>query len=102
MVETAATILWDDVKPESSRRLLVSALNAFSERGYHAATTRQIGEGADMSPAGVYVHYRSKADLLYEISRVGHAAAVKRVEDALVDVDGPPARLRAFIEAFVE
>lgn len=33
---------WAEVTPEAARRLLVAAVDAFAERGYHATTTRDI------------------------------------------------------------
>jgi AcrR family transcriptional regulator len=79
--ETVA--LFDWIEPESSRRLVISALEAFANRGFHAATTREIGGGAGMSPAAVYVHFTAKTDLLFEICRIGHQAAVAAIEVAL-------------------
>jgi AcrR family transcriptional regulator len=95
--------LWRHIEPESSRRLLLSALEAFSARGFHAATTREIGEGAGLSAAGVYVHYKSKADLLYEISRIGHEASLAAVRSALEQAsDDPGERVYAFVSAFAK
>jgi len=95
--------LWRHIEPESSRRLLLSALDAFSARGFHAATTREIGEGAGLSAAGVYVHYKSKADLLYEISRIGHDASLAAVQSALEQAsDDPGERVYAFVSAFAK
>ena len=83
--------------------MLLSALEAFSARGFHAATTREIGEGAGLSAAGVYVHYKSKADLLYEISRVGHDASLGAVEFALEEAsDDPVERVYSFVSAFAK
>ena len=93
--------IWAHIEPESSRRLVLSALSAFAARGFHAATTREIGEGAGMSPAGVYVHYKSKHDLLFEISRVGHQANFDDTAAALELADpDPPSQLHAFISSF--
>jgi AcrR family transcriptional regulator len=93
--------LWAHIEPESSRRLLLSALDAFLARGYHAATTREIAERAGMSPAAVYVHWKAKHDLLFEISRIGHRAVLEVVEQALADASEDPAeRVRAFVSAF--
>ncbi len=95
--------LWAHIEPASSRRLLLSALEAFSTRGFHAATTREIGEGAGLSAAGVYVHYKSKADLLYEISRIGHDASLAAVQSALEQAsDDPVERVYSFVRAFAE
>ena len=95
--------LWAGIESESSRRLLLAALAAFARRGFQAATTREIGEGAGMSPAAVYVHYESKSDLLYEISRIGHQSVLDVVEDALRDApQDPEQRVRRFVAAFAK
>jgi AcrR family transcriptional regulator len=89
-----------DVKPENSRQLLLAALDAFAARGYHATTTRDIGQRAGLSPAAVYVHYSSKAHLLWELSRAGHQEALRVAEEALAGGGEPPVRLRRFVRAF--
>ncbi len=93
--------LWEHIEPESARLLLLSALDAFLARGFHAATTREIAERAGMSPAAVYVHWKAKHDLLFEISRIGHQAVLDAVEQALEDAsDDPMERVHAFVSAF--
>jgi AcrR family transcriptional regulator len=95
--------LWAGIESESSRRILLAALAAFARRGFQAATTREIGEGAGMSPAAVYVHYKSKSDLLYEISRIGHQSVLDAVEEALRDApQDPEQRMRRFVAAFAK
>jgi AcrR family transcriptional regulator len=93
--------MWAHIEPESSRLLLLSALDAFLARGFHAATTREIGERAGMSPAAVYVHWKAKHDLLFEISRTGHQAVLDVVEQALEQAsDDPVERVYSFVSAF--
>lgn len=92
--------LWSHIEPESSRRLLLASLDVFASYGFSAATTRQIAEQAGMSPAAVYMHYRSKMDLLLEISRVGHTSLLAVVTDAIEGIDDPEVALRRFMEAF--
>jgi AcrR family transcriptional regulator len=93
---------WAAVTPETSRRMVLGAVDAFAERGYHATTTRDIASRAGLSPAALYVHYPSKAALLAHISLLGHEAALALVQDAL-DRGGhdPVARLRAAVSDFV-
>ncbi|SEC56632.1 DNA-binding transcriptional regulator, AcrR family [Gordonia malaquae] len=90
-------------RAEATRgRLLAAALEAFSERGFHATTTRDIASTAGMSSAAVYVHYRSKEELLYELSHSGHIATITMINDA-DDPDADPAtRLAAVMRAFSE
>lgn len=74
--------LWADVEPAASRRIVLAAIDAFAERGYHATTTRDIALRAGLSPAALYVHHPSKAALLALISRIGHDRALALVEQA--------------------
>jgi AcrR family transcriptional regulator len=88
------------VEPEASRRLLSAAVAAFGERGYHATTTREIAERAGMSPAGMYVHFPSKEDVLFQVMQIGHASALAAVEEALAGDAPPDIKVRRFVEAF--
>jgi AcrR family transcriptional regulator len=95
--------LWVDIESESSRRILLAALAAFAKHGFQAATTREISEGAGMSPAALYVHYKAKSDLLYEISRIGHQSVLDEVQTALRDAPAQPEeRVRRFVAAFAK
>lgn len=87
--------------PAPARRLLGAAVDSFAERGYHATTTRDIATRAGLSPAGLYVHYPSKAALLGHLSRVGHEAALRIVERTLALPGESPRRLHALVAAFV-
>ena len=89
----------DEPLAPAARRLLVGAVEAFATRGYHATTTRDIAARAGLSPAGVYVHFTSKEELLYQISLIGHRGSVRVVRAAASGIEDPAARLRAVIEA---
>ena len=93
--------LWADIQPESSRRILLAALEAFSSQGYHASTTRGIAQRVGMSPAALYVHYASKSELLYEMSRIGHTAVLRDVRASAAELTVPTERLPAMVAAFV-
>lgn len=88
--------------PDTARRIVDAAIETFAERGYHATTTRDIAQGAGLSPAGLYVHYPSKAAVLAQVSRLGHEAALRLVQTALADDADPSsaARLRSCVETF--
>lgn len=90
-------------RAESTRaRLLEAAVTAFAEKGFHGTTTRDIAGAAGMSPAAVYVHHRSKEELLFLISREGHQAALDVVRTARATTDDPVAQLAAVARAFAE
>lgn len=91
---------WGEVTPEAARRLLVAAVEAFAERGYHATTTRDIASRG-MSPAALYIHYKTKEELLHRISRIGHDKALEILR-AAADGDGTAAeRLADAVHSFV-
>ncbi|MFE1953236.1 TetR/AcrR family transcriptional regulator [Streptomyces sp. NPDC059524] len=92
---------WGEVTPDAARRLLVAAVEAFAERGYHATTTRDIASRAGMSPAALYIHYKTKEELLLRISRIGHEKALEVLRSA-ADADGTAAeRLAEAVRSFV-
>jgi AcrR family transcriptional regulator len=81
-------------------RLLDAAVAAFAARGFHGTTTRDIAAAAGLSPAAVYVHHRSKEDLLHLISSRGHERTLRLVRDTVAAADGPVDRLAAFARTF--
>lgn len=86
----------------SRQRLLQAAVDSFGTRGFHGTTTRDIALAAGMSPAAIYVHHRSKEELLFVVCEAGHLALLQRVESAIGVVRDPRARLERVIRAFVE
>ncbi|WP_433888561.1 TetR family transcriptional regulator [Streptomyces sp. CA-111067] len=99
--EAATGEAWADVAPDAARRLVLAAVEAFAERGYHATTTRDIAGRAGMSPAALYIHYKTKEELLYQISKVGHLRSLALLSEAR-DADAPATeRLAAAVRVFV-
>ena len=62
----------EGVEADARTRLLAAAVAAFAAKGFHGTTTRDISTTAGMSPAALYVHHRSKEELLHQISLAGH------------------------------
>ncbi|AWN26424.1 TetR/AcrR family transcriptional regulator [Streptomyces libani] len=91
---------WAGVTPDAARRLVSAAVEAFAERGYHATTTRDIAGRAGMSPAALYIHYKTKEELLYRISGIGHEKAL-RIMGAAAEAGGSATeRLRDAVRTF--
>ncbi|MFE5285493.1 TetR family transcriptional regulator [Nocardia sp. NPDC056611] len=85
---------------ETRARLLDAAIVAFAERGFHGSTTRDITSIAGLSTAAIYVHHRSKEELLYQVSRAGHENTLARLRDALSCSDDPVEQLVAVMRDF--
>jgi AcrR family transcriptional regulator len=80
--------------PEGYRRIFRAAAAEFAERGFHATTTRDIAGRAGLSPAAMYVYFRSKEDLLHKIAV---SALDLTIEIATAEANrpgSPPDRLR--------
>jgi AcrR family transcriptional regulator len=87
--------------PDARTRLSLAAVDAFGAKGFHGTTTRDISVAAGMSPAALYVHHRSKEELLFEVSRVGHLRVLELVRASVARSEDPVEQLACFVEDFV-
>lgn len=87
-------------RTDARERLLAAAVEAFAAKGFHGTTTRDIAAAAGVSPAALYVHHRSKEDLLHLISREGHERTLALVREAVASSEDPVEQLRATVRAF--
>ena len=89
---------------DTAERLLSSATKAFAAKGFHGTTTRDIASGAGVTPGAVYVHHRSKEELLYCISKVGHEKTLDLVRASAASSKGgrPADRIAALVRDLVE
>ncbi|MDQ4111712.1 MAG: TetR/AcrR family transcriptional regulator [Actinomycetota bacterium] len=83
LLDEADDEFWGREYPPVAQSLLTSAVACFARQGFEATTTRDIGTGAGLSTAALYVHFASKEDALFTIMRVGHQRALEAL--------GPPA-----------
>ncbi|MQA12112.1 MAG: TetR family transcriptional regulator [Pseudonocardiaceae bacterium] len=83
LADEADDEFWGPEYPPVARSLLTSAVACFAKKGFEATTTRDIGTGAGLSTAALYVHFSSKEDALFAIMRIGHQRALEAL--------GPPA-----------
>lgn len=75
---------WRGLGQGMPRTILLAAVDLFATRGYNATSTRDISSAVGLSPAALYAHFRSKEELLFEITRRGH--------DVALDMAGAAAR----------
>jgi AcrR family transcriptional regulator len=86
---------------DARTRLARAAVDAFAVKGFHGTTTRDISTAAGMSPAALYVHHRSKEELLFELARLGHERVLEMVRASVARSDDPVEQLGALVEDFV-
>lgn len=81
--------------------ILEAAAAVFVERGFDAATTREIGERAGVLSGSLYHHFETKEEMLFELVRDVYARVLSSLE-TLADVPGTGAdRLRLLVEIHV-
>lgn len=84
------------------RRMLLSALVRFAERGYHAVPVREIAAGAGVRASSMYEHRASKEELLFDLVLVGHEEHHAWLREALATAgDHPADQLAALVRAHV-
>jgi AcrR family transcriptional regulator len=91
--------LWAQWPSATQRAIVGAALESFAERGFHGTTLRHIAGGSGLSTAALYVHFASKEELLFALSRRGHAVALDLVRAAVEGRD-PDAAMRVLVYAF--
>ncbi|MGW4488574.1 TetR/AcrR family transcriptional regulator [Amycolatopsis sp. NPDC004368] len=92
--------LWDAGFGKAARGLLTGGVRCFAAQGFHATTTRDITAAAGLSPAALYVHFSSKEEVLFEITRTGHKSSLD-VLNHVAPLDDAAAQLRGLVAAFV-
>lgn len=73
-------------------RLIRTALELFTARGYHDTTTAQIAKKAGIAEGTIYRHFASKQQLVNELYRVAQRWATKIVQESARDPDAGTAR----------
>ncbi|GGA66548.1 TetR family transcriptional regulator [Nitratireductor aestuarii] len=97
---TAISDLWEMLQQGPRRTLAQAAVDEFGKRGFHATTTRHIAERIGMSPAALYIHYPSKADLLFTIAKIGHEAVLNESLAAVEGISDHHERVLSFVRTF--
>ena len=77
--------------------ILVHATNVFYEKGYAAASMRDLSRASGVSLSGLYYYFESKEELLYLIQKHTFTTIVDRLRRRLEDVADPAERIRTFI-----
>ena len=81
--------------PHGREEILAAAATVFMERGYAAARIDDVADRLGATKGRVYHHYRSKAELFFEV----HLAAMRLITDAVAPIAEadlpPPEKLRA-------
>src|SRR5438067_7188903 len=78
-------------------KILAHATNVFYEKGYAAASMRDLSRASGVSLSGLYYYFESKEKLLYLIQKDTFTTIVTGLRQRLQEVDNPTERIRMFI-----
>jgi AcrR family transcriptional regulator len=82
---------------ETSLRILNAALQLFNERGFEAATMREVAQAAGVATGAAYYYFPSKDAIVMEFYRRSSVEMQPKLEAALAEVDGLDQRLAELI-----
>jgi TetR/AcrR family transcriptional regulator, cholesterol catabolism regulator len=86
----------------TSQRMLETAAELFSRKGYAATSTREIASVLRIQKPSLYYHIESKEDLLYIICKSSLEQIRKDVEHRTARVAAPLERVRALVRSHLE
>jgi AcrR family transcriptional regulator len=88
--------------PQRRREILDAAARVFYEKGYEAASTRDIAESVGLLKGSLYYYIESKEDFLYEIIKEQHDGALAALERVRNAEGNALVRMAALIDTHVE
>lgn len=93
---------WRVYSQQRISKILAAALDAFAQKGYHGTTTRQLAKRSGLSVPGIYHHYRSKQDILFDLMMVVIDELIERCRFALAEAgDNPLDQFDAIVESLL-
>ena len=78
-------------------RILDAAVKVFAERGYFSSTVAEIARAAGVADGTIYLYFKSKDDLLFELFDDKMTQLIADAKTALAQEQDAPARLKRFI-----
>jgi AcrR family transcriptional regulator len=87
---------------DSRQEILRTAARLFQQRGYDATSMNDVAAALKLSKGGLYHHFQSKDEILYEIMNHAMEITQERVLNPVRGIADPEERLRALIRRHIE
>ena len=87
---------------DSRQEILRTAARLFQQRGYDATSMNDVAAALKLSKGGLYHHFQSKDEILFEIMNHAMEITEERVLAPARAIADPEARLRALIRLHIE
>ena len=87
---------------DSRQEILRTAARLFQQRGYDATSMNDVAAALRLSKGGLYHHFQSKDEILFEIMNHAMEITEERVLAPVRGIANPEERLRALIRLHIE
>ncbi|MBM3177216.1 MAG: TetR/AcrR family transcriptional regulator [Bacteroidetes bacterium] len=87
-------------KADLKKEILTAARELFTEKGWESTSIRNIAEKIEYSPATIYLYYKDKNEIIFDLHREGFRLLVNYL-DVLKGVKNPFERLQAMGRAYI-
>lgn len=87
---------------DSRQEILRTAARLFQQRGYDATSMNDVAAALKLSKGGLYHHFKSKDEILFEVMSHAMEITQERVINAVSGIANPEERLRALIRRHIE
>jgi AcrR family transcriptional regulator len=87
---------------DSRQEILRAAARLFQQRGYDATSMNDVAAALKLSKGGLYHHFQSKDEILFEIMNHAMEITQELVMAPVRRIVGPEERLRALIRLHIE
>ncbi|MGA9390068.1 MAG: TetR/AcrR family transcriptional regulator [Candidatus Sulfotelmatobacter sp.] len=87
---------------DSRQEILRTAARLFQQRGYDATSMNDVAAALKLSKGGLYHHFQSKDEILFEIMNHAMKITQERVLNPVRTIADPEERLRALIRLHIE
>ena len=87
---------------DSRQEILRTAARLFQQRGYDATSMNDVAAALKLSKGGLYHHFQSKDEILFEIMNHAMEMTQERVITPVRSIADPVERLRALIRLHIE
>jgi TetR/AcrR family transcriptional regulator, cholesterol catabolism regulator len=87
---------------DSKQEILRVAARLFQQRGYHATSMNDVAAALRLSKGGLYHHFQSKDEILFDLMTHALDITEQRVIDPVRSIADPEERLRTLIRLHVD
>ena len=85
-----------------SQTILDAAAELFQKQGYQSFSLRQVAEAIGYSPTTIYLHFKDKDELLFNVAMQGFKTFGEQLQAAYNNAQTPIARLQGIGKAYLD